>query len=106
MLVRLSATEYAEGGYSTEDIIALARAPEAAGVVATDPSGGTNERPSRRAIASSRKVVADGKVTTLDHGGASERLAEAQAKMMKLTPGRDYRGRTTDEIAPLTLPLR
>jgi cytosine/adenosine deaminase-related metal-dependent hydrolase len=53
-----------------------------------------------------RKVVADGKVTTLDHSGASERLAEAQQKMMALTPGRDYRKRTTDEIAPLTLPLR
>jgi len=50
--------------------------------------------------------VADGKVTTLDHGGASERLAEAQQKMMKLTPGRDYRKRTTDQIAPLTLPVR
>jgi len=50
--------------------------------------------------------VADGKVTTLDHSGASERLTEAQQKMMKLTPGRDYRKRTTDQIAPLTLPVR
>ena len=45
MLVRLSATEYAEGGYSTDDIVALARALEAAGVVAIDLSGGTNETP-------------------------------------------------------------
>jgi len=45
MLVRLSATEYADGGYSTEDIVALARALEAAGVVAIDLSGGTNETP-------------------------------------------------------------
>ena len=37
-----------------------------------------------------RKVVADGKVTTLDHKGAGERLIVAQEKMMKLTPGRDY----------------
>jgi 5-methylthioadenosine/S-adenosylhomocysteine deaminase len=51
-----------------------------------------------------RKIVADGKVTTLDHHDAGERLTEAQQKMMKLTPGRDYRHRTTDEIAPLTLP--
>ena len=29
-----------------------------------------------------RKVVADGKVTTLDHGGAGERLTDAQEKMM------------------------
>jgi cytosine/adenosine deaminase-related metal-dependent hydrolase len=52
-----------------------------------------------------RRIVADGKVTTLDHQGAGERLSEAQQKMMELTPGRDYRKRTTDEIAPLTLPL-
>jgi hypothetical protein len=25
--------------------------------------------------------------------------------MMELTPSRDYRGRTTDQVAPLTLPL-
>ena len=53
-----------------------------------------------------RKIVADGKVTTLDHHDAGERLTELQEKMMKLTPGRDYRHRTTDEIAPLTLPCR
>ena len=52
-----------------------------------------------------RKVVADGKVTTLDHQGAGERLIVAQEKMMKLTPGRDYRRRTADQIAPLTLPV-
>ncbi len=45
MLVRLSATEYVHGGYSTDDIVALARALEAAGVVAIDLSGGTNETP-------------------------------------------------------------
>ena len=52
-----------------------------------------------------RKVVADGAVTTLDHRGAAERLSEAQNRMMALTPARDYRGRSTDEIAPLTLPV-
>ena len=52
-----------------------------------------------------RKVVADGEVTTLDHQGAGERLIGAQEKMMQLTPGRDYRRRTADEIAPLTLPV-
>jgi 2,4-dienoyl-CoA reductase-like NADH-dependent reductase (Old Yellow Enzyme family)/thioredoxin reductase len=45
MMVRLSTTEYADGGYSTEDIVALARALEAAGVIAIDLSGGTNETP-------------------------------------------------------------
>jgi cytosine/adenosine deaminase-related metal-dependent hydrolase len=52
-----------------------------------------------------RKVVADGKVTTLDHRGAAERLTEAQLRMMATTPKRDYRGRSADEIAPLTLPV-
>jgi 2,4-dienoyl-CoA reductase-like NADH-dependent reductase (Old Yellow Enzyme family)/thioredoxin reductase len=45
MMVRLSATEYAEGGYSVDDIVALAKALEAAGVIAIDLSGGTNETP-------------------------------------------------------------
>ena len=44
-LVRISATEYVEGGYSTEDIVAVAKALERAGVVALDLSGGTNESP-------------------------------------------------------------
>jgi cytosine/adenosine deaminase-related metal-dependent hydrolase len=52
-----------------------------------------------------RRIVADGKVTTLDHTSAAARLAEAQARMLAATPGRDYRGRTADEIAPLTLPI-
>jgi len=45
MLVRLSATEYADGGYSQADIVTLAQALEAAGVIAIDLSGGTNETP-------------------------------------------------------------
>ena len=52
-----------------------------------------------------RRIVADGQVTTLDHGGAAARLAEAQARMMATTPKRDYRGRTADEVAPMTLPV-
>src|SRR5262249_4967063 len=50
-----------------------------------------------------RRIVADGKVTTLDHADAAARLTEAQARMMAATPQRDYRGRGADEIAPLTL---
>jgi 2,4-dienoyl-CoA reductase-like NADH-dependent reductase (Old Yellow Enzyme family)/thioredoxin reductase len=45
MMVRLSATEYADGGYSLEDIVTLSRSLEAAGVMAIDLSGGTNETP-------------------------------------------------------------
>lgn len=53
-----------------------------------------------------RKVVSDGKVTTLDYKGASERLAEAQARMIADVPKHDYRGRTADQIVPLSLPVR
>ncbi len=43
--VRLSCTEYCEGGYPIEDVIAVAQMLEAAGVTALDLSGGTNESP-------------------------------------------------------------
>jgi thioredoxin reductase len=45
MMVRLSATEYVDGGYSQGDIVTLSKALEAAGVIAIDLSGGTNETP-------------------------------------------------------------
>jgi len=45
LLVRVSATEYVEGGYSQDEAIALVQALEKAGVSAIDLSGGTNESP-------------------------------------------------------------
>ena len=45
VIVRLSATEYVDGGYSEEDIVALAHALEREGVVSIDLSGGSNESP-------------------------------------------------------------
>jgi NADH:flavin oxidoreductases, Old Yellow Enzyme family len=45
LIVRLSASEFAPGGYSESDIIALAQAVEAAGADAIDLSGGSNESP-------------------------------------------------------------
>lgn len=45
LMVRVSATEYCEGGYSESDMIALCQALERAGVIAIDMSGGTNESP-------------------------------------------------------------
>jgi 2,4-dienoyl-CoA reductase-like NADH-dependent reductase (Old Yellow Enzyme family)/NADPH-dependent 2,4-dienoyl-CoA reductase/sulfur reductase-like enzyme len=45
LIVRLSCTEYVPGGYGDADIVALARALEAAGVDALDLSGGSNESP-------------------------------------------------------------
>ena len=43
--VRLSCTEYHADGYPAEDVVAVARMLEAAGVSALDLSGGTNESP-------------------------------------------------------------
>lgn len=45
LVVRLSGSEFAEGGYTQEEVVALARALEAAGVQAIDISGGSNESP-------------------------------------------------------------
>jgi dimethylglycine catabolism A len=45
LIVRISATEYVEGGYTEAEVIALARALEREGVVAIDLSGGSNESP-------------------------------------------------------------
>lgn len=52
-----------------------------------------------------RQVVANGKVMTLDHRAAGERLTDLQLRMMASSTGRDYRKRTTDELVPLSLPL-
>lgn len=45
LMVRVSATEYVEGGYGEAEIIALCQALERAGVIAIDLSGGSNESP-------------------------------------------------------------
>jgi len=52
-----------------------------------------------------QKAVAGGEVLGLDHQGAGERLIEAQKRMMATSTRRDYRGRTTDQLTPLSLPL-
>lgn len=51
------------------------------------------------------RVVQDGRVLTLDHADALGRLVQAQDRMIRGTPGRDYQGRTAAEIAPLCLPI-
>jgi 2,4-dienoyl-CoA reductase-like NADH-dependent reductase (Old Yellow Enzyme family)/NADPH-dependent 2,4-dienoyl-CoA reductase/sulfur reductase-like enzyme len=45
LVVRLSASEFVENGYTADEIIELARAVERAGVAAIDLSGGSNESP-------------------------------------------------------------
>src|SRR5258708_5183760 len=50
------------------------------------------------------QVVRNGKVLTLDHAGALEALTEAQQRMLSGVRQRDYKGRTADEVIPLSLP--
>ena len=45
----------------------------------------------------------DGRVLTMDHAGALERLTAAQRRMDDV-PARDARGRRSTEITPLSLP--
>ena len=63
------------------------------------------ERAVRDVYIDGRQVVSAGKVLTLDQAGAGERLTDAQARMMAAAPQRDYKGRSADEISPLSLPL-
>ncbi|MGQ0655878.1 MAG: amidohydrolase family protein [Betaproteobacteria bacterium] len=64
------------------------------------------DRAVRDVYVDGRQVVAGGKVLTLDAESAALRLAEAQARMMAEVPKRDFRGRSADEITPLSLPLQ
>ncbi len=50
------------------------------------------------------QVVRNGKVLTLDHQAALETLTEAQQRMLSGVRQRDYKGRTADEVIPLSLP--
>jgi len=52
-----------------------------------------------------RQIVADHKVLTLDQNDAASRLADAQRRMLEKVRGRDYRGRSAEEISPLSLPM-
>jgi cytosine/adenosine deaminase-related metal-dependent hydrolase len=63
------------------------------------------DRAVRDVFVDGRHVVGDGKVLTLDQADAAERLARAQHRMLEAAPRRDYRGRSAEEIAPLSLPL-
>jgi cytosine/adenosine deaminase-related metal-dependent hydrolase len=61
------------------------------------------DRAVRDVFIDGRKVVEQGRVLTLDHTCALERLAEGQARMEKDVSGRDYRARTASDIAPPSL---
>lgn len=63
------------------------------------------ERAVRDVYVDGIKVVADGRVLTLDRADAAGRLTEAQQRMIDAVPGHDYAGRTAQQITPLSLPL-
>jgi 5-methylthioadenosine/S-adenosylhomocysteine deaminase len=63
------------------------------------------ERAVREVYVDGRQVVADFKVLTLNQVDAAGRLAEAQAPMLAAVRQRDYKGRSADDIVPLSLPL-
>jgi len=63
------------------------------------------DRAVRDVFVDGRQVVADRRVVTLDQEAAAERLAEAQRRMMERVRERDYRGRSAEEISPLSLQI-
>jgi cytosine/adenosine deaminase-related metal-dependent hydrolase len=48
-----------------------------------------------------RRVVADGKILTMDYTGASAILEDAQKRSLERTPSSDWGGRSADEMAPM-----
>ena len=63
------------------------------------------DRAVREVFVDGLRVVAGGKVVTLDQDAAGRRLVEAQRRMLDAAPARDYRGRNAAQISPLSLPL-
>lgn len=51
------------------------------------------------------KVVDAGRCLTIDLDDASGRLEQAQQRMMKDVPSRDWAGRTTDQMAPMVFDM-
>ena len=63
------------------------------------------ERAVRDVYVGGERVVAGGKVLTLDHEGAALKVTEAQKRAELRVPGLDYAKRAADELVPLSLPL-
>jgi cytosine/adenosine deaminase-related metal-dependent hydrolase len=63
------------------------------------------DRAVRDVFIDGRQVVAGGQVLTLDQAAAGERFIRAQCRMLEAASRRDYRGRSAEEIVPLSLPL-
>jgi 5-methylthioadenosine/S-adenosylhomocysteine deaminase len=63
------------------------------------------DRAVRDVYVDGRKVVAEGRLLTMDHAEALGRLTEAQRRMEATVPTRDPRARRSEDIAPLSLPV-
>ena len=63
------------------------------------------DRAVREVFVDGEPAVADGKPLNLDPEGAGAQLEESQARMLAEAPGRDFLGRTAEEISPYSLPL-
>ena len=63
------------------------------------------DRAVRTVLVDGEVVLEDGAPVHLDPAGAMERLAEAQARMLRDSVKLDYANRPGDEISPLSLPL-
>ena len=63
------------------------------------------DRAVRDVYVDGQQVVAKGRVLTLDRAAALERLADAQRRMEATVPQRDSRGRRSEDITPLSLPM-
>jgi cytosine/adenosine deaminase-related metal-dependent hydrolase len=63
------------------------------------------DRAVQRVLVGGETIYANGKPTKLNVAEAAGILAESQAKMLRDSVGRDYRGRSGDEISPISLPI-
>ena len=63
------------------------------------------DRAVRDVFVGGNQVVKNGAVLTMNHAEAVGRLAEAQARMEREVPTRDYRKRQSEQIAPFSLPI-
>ncbi len=61
------------------------------------------ERAVRHVWVEGARVVADGRIATIDLDGELERLEAAQKEMLAQVPQRDWAGRTAGELAPMML---
>jgi len=63
------------------------------------------DRAVKRVMVGGETIYADGRPTKLNVADAAGILAESQAKMLRDSIGQDYRGRSGDEITPISLPI-